>query len=97
MQLKNTLFAAATFVSLGLGGAVLLANPAAARVVCNSYGDCWHTETRYNYDRYDRGQHAQWHNDDWYFHQRWNDDHEHHYRDYHEGRGYYKDGVWLTF
>ena len=33
--------------------------------------------------------------DDWYFHQHWDSDHEHHYRDYHKGRGYYKDGAWV--
>jgi hypothetical protein len=35
------------------------------------------------------------HPDDWYFHQRW-DSGDRHYRDYHEGRGYYKGGVWIT-
>ena len=36
-----------------------------------------------------------YHPDDWYFHQRW-DGNDRHYRDYHEGRGYYKGGVWIT-
>ena len=97
MNIRNSLFAAATFVGLGFSGVVMMAQPASAHVVCNSYGDCWHTETRYNYDRYDNNQHAQYHNDDWYFHQRWDGDQEHHYRDYHEGRGYYKSGVWIGF
>lgn len=97
MQIKNTLFAGATFAILGFGGVLLAALPASARIVCNSYGDCWHSDANYNYDRYDRGQHAQYHKDDWYFHQNWNNDHEHHYRDTHEGRGYYKSGVWIGF
>jgi hypothetical protein len=33
--------------------------------------------------------------DDWYFHQHWDGDRDRHYRDYHEGRGYYKGGVWV--
>jgi hypothetical protein len=38
--------------------------------------------------------HFAFHPDDWYFHQHW--DADRHFRDYHEGRGYYKDGVWIT-
>jgi hypothetical protein len=36
-----------------------------------------------------------YHPDDYYFHQRW-DGGDRHWRDHHEGRGYYRSGVWIT-
>jgi hypothetical protein len=90
ISLKKALTAPALGAIIGM--AVLSASsPAAARIVCNAEGDCWHTERapvvpgiRFNI-----------HPDDWYFHQHWDADREHHYRDYHEGRGYYKGGIWI--
>ena len=38
-----------------------------------------------------------YHPDDWYFHRRWEGDRDHRWRDYHEGRGYWRNGVWITF
>jgi len=91
--LKTALSAAAMTLLMGTGALIATTGPASARMVCNSEGDCWHTERSYNYpDRsYTR------HNDDWYFHQSWNNDEHHHYRDYHDGRGYYKGGLWIGF
>ncbi len=89
---KKTFTTAA--LALLMGGAALVAAsaPASARVVCNRDGDCWHTESapRVPGIRFDV------HPDDWYFHQKWDADKDHHYRDYHEGRGYYRGGVWIT-
>ena len=44
--------------------------PASAYVACNRDGDCWHSETRVRAPsvRFD------YHPDDWYFHQRWDND-----------------------
>jgi len=85
--------ASATALALVMGaGLAAVATPAAARVVCNGYGDCWHTDGNY---RYGRDVRASYHNDDWYFHQRWDD--RHHWRDHHDGRGYYRNGIWITF
>jgi hypothetical protein len=67
-----------------------LAGSASAYIVCDRDGDrCWHTDTRENYPggRYD------WHPDDWYFHRHFDADHWH---DYHEGHGYWRNGVWIT-
>jgi hypothetical protein len=91
MLLKTALSAAAITLLMGAGALVATTGAASARMVCNTEGDCWHTEQSYNYPEtgYTR------HNDDWYFHQTWND--QHHYRDYHEGRGYYKGGLWIGF
>lgn len=78
--------------TLLLGGllATLAAAPASAYLACNRDGDCWHTESRYRAP----GVRFDYHPDDWYFHQRWDD--RRHYREHHEGRGYYRSGVWIT-
>jgi hypothetical protein len=89
--LKTALMTGAVALTLATGALMTTAAPAAARVVCNNSGDCWHTDGNYRYGR-DVG--ATYHNDDWYFHQRW-DGGDRHYRDHHEGRGYYRSGVWI--
>jgi hypothetical protein len=94
IKLKTAVSAAAITVLMGTGALVATTGAASARMVCNGSGDCWHTDSRYQYGRDVR---AQYHNDDWYFHQQWNGDNQRHYRDPHEGRGYYKSGVWITF
>jgi hypothetical protein len=64
--------------------------PANAYLACNRSGDCWHTDRKVA----PRGERFDYHPDDWYFHQRWDADKDRHYRDYHEGRGYYESGEW---
>jgi hypothetical protein len=86
---KITLTKAALAAVIGLGGLALTAGTASARVVCNAEGDCWHTDSRAAYPNVV----LQSHPDDWYFHQKWDD--QHHFRDYHGGRGYYAHGVWV--
>lgn len=73
------------------GALVATAQTASARVVCNSYGDCWRTSERYDYK-------PAWglrvYDDNW----RWSarDNHRYRWRDHH--RGYYgRNGVWITF
>ena len=74
-----------------LAGAAALAataGSASAYVVCNREGDCWRTHERYNYSPtfglriYD---------DNW----RWRSGERYRWRDYH--RGYWRNGVWITF
>ena len=89
--MKTALSAAAITMLMGTGALVATTGTASARMVCNSDGDCWHTERTYRYP--DRS--YTHHNDDWYFHQTWND--QRHYREPHEGRGYYKGGLWIGF
>ena len=89
--LKTAVSAAAVTMFIATGALVATTGAASARMVCNSSGDCWHTEGNYHYP----GTGYTNHNDDWYFHQQWND--QRHYRDYHEGRGYYKSGLWIGF
>ena len=79
-------------VAAGAAATVALsAAPASAAVVCNREGECWHTDARYHYNP---SYGVTVHPDHWYFHQRWDDDH-HKWREYHEGRGYYRGGVWI--
>jgi len=82
----NLLLAASAFALIGAAGG------ANAYVVCNHEGDCWHTEAQVRVP----GITFERHPDDWYFHRRWDSDRERHWRDYHEGRGYYRNGVWIT-
>jgi hypothetical protein len=83
--LITTALAAAT-------AAFTLVSSASAEVVCNRAGECWHVDRHYHYAP---GLRVTIHPDDWYFHQRWDNDHR--WREYHEGRGYYRDGVWVPF
>jgi len=67
---------------------------AQAYVVCNHEGDCWHTDSRYHYHN---DVQVEVHPDVWYFHHDWDHDNQYHWRGHHEGRGYWKNGVWVTF
>jgi hypothetical protein len=93
ISVKKTLASAALAAALGIGGLAATAGNASAYVACNAVGDCWHTDHRYSAP----GFRAEYHPDDWYFHQSWNNDPHRHWRDYHEGRGYYRSGVWVAF
>jgi hypothetical protein len=91
ISLKKALSATAFAALMATGALVATAVPASAYLACNHDGDCWHTESRVHAP----GVSFDYHPDDWYFHQKW-DGGDRHYRDYHEGRGYYKGGVWIT-
>jgi hypothetical protein len=78
---------------VGAGALTALAAPASAYVTCNRDGDCWHTESRFRAP----GVRFDYHPDDWYFHQRWDGDERRHWRDRHEGHGYWRNGLWITF
>ena len=86
MVFKQFVLSAAAVAAIGLGATI----PANAYIACNG-GECWHTDTRYAAP----GVRFDYHPDDWYFHRHWDGD-RYHYRDYHEGRGYYRNGVWVT-
>ena len=88
MMIRNLMLGAA----IAAGTLAVSIGSASAYVVCNRDGDCWHTESRYRAP----GVRFDWHNDDWYFHQRW-DDRRHWREERHEGRGYWRNGVWITF
>jgi len=93
MNLKTALLTGVTAAILSLGGLMVSTVGASAYVACNrDGGDCWHTDHRVNVP----GARFDYHPDDWYFHQHWDADRDHHFRDYHDGRGYYKGGLWIT-
>jgi hypothetical protein len=87
---KKTLTLAAIAATLAVGGVAVTAGTASAAIVCNAAGDCWHVDRRPHYP----GVRLEVHPDDWYFHRHWDNDRDHHWREYHEGRGYYDHGVW---
>jgi hypothetical protein len=91
---KKLLSGLALAASLGAGGMAITAGPAAAYVACNAAGDCWHTDKRY---RYAPAYAVRRHPDSWYFHRDWDKDKTLRWRSHHDGRGYYRDGVWITF
>jgi hypothetical protein len=70
------------------------AGSASAYVACNAAGECWHTDHRYHYTPSVR---VQMHPDDWYFHRDWQRDKTMQWREHHEGRGYYRSGIWIPF
>jgi hypothetical protein len=80
-------------MTAGLMGAVcvliLSASAASAEIVCNREGDCWHAREHNAY-------HPEWgivvHPDDW----KWGATEKYKWRE-HEGRGYWRNGVWVTF
>lgn len=85
--MKKLLFGTA----LAIGALVALPTSASAYIACDRDGDhCWHTDVRYHYPQ----GHYDWHPDDWYFHRHWDQNNWH---EYHEGRGYWRNGVWITF
>ncbi len=80
----------AAFATL-LGGGLLfgMTGAASAHIVCNSEGDCWHVADTYTYPD---GFGLVVHEDAW----KWGD--ADHYRWHeHDGRGYWHNGVWVTF
>jgi hypothetical protein len=89
---KQAISATGFATLMGIGALVAAAAPASAYVACNHEGgDCWHTDKKVRAP----GVSLDYHPDDWYFHQKWEGDNTRHYRDYHEGRGYYRNGIWI--
>ena len=87
MKIRNMLLGAAAATGIALA----LTVSASAYVVCNG-SDCWYSQGRIRAP----GVTFQFHPDDWYFHQHWDSDRDHHWHDLHEGRGYWKSGVWVS-
>jgi hypothetical protein len=92
MALRKIILMGVAAAGFGAGALALSTTAAAAYVACNREGDCWHTDRR----EHAPGVRFEYHPDDWYFHRHWESDHDHHWREYHEGRGYWRNGVWIT-
>jgi hypothetical protein len=76
-------------ILFGALGAAAASQSAAAYVICNGEGDCWHSERVEQVP----GMNFEIHPDDWYFHQEWGRYRRFH--EYHDGRGYWHKGVWV--
>ena len=70
-------------------GLTAMVTSASAAIVCNQEGDCWHVKGRYNY-RPEFG--ITVHPNNW----RWGAGEKWRWRE-HEGRGYWRNGVWIRF
>ena len=84
-----TKFATAA-AAVALAAATLVtATAASAAVACNREGECWHVKGRYAYQ-------PEWgvtiHENNW----RWGPNEHFTWRE-HEGRGYWRNGVWIKF
>jgi hypothetical protein len=82
--LINAVFGAACALAL-------TATAASAEIACNSEGDCWHINVRHPY-RPEFG--VTIHPDSWKWAEREHD--KYRWRE-HEGRGYWRKGVWVEF
>lgn len=78
--------AAATLAAAALG---LTATSASAAIACNARGACWHVKRAYTYPP---AAGVVIHPKGW----RWGPREHFTWRE-HEGRGYWRDGVWVTF
>ena len=78
--------------AVGFCVAAFSAGNASAYVVCNHEGDCWHTDHR---EHFKSDVKVEIHPDSWYFHNNWDNDHDHRWRGHHEGHGYWRNGAWV--
>jgi hypothetical protein len=83
------LMKSAVLAAAGAAALAVSALPASAAIVCNRDHECWHVRGRYAY-RHEFG--VVVHPDSW----RWNR-HEHYVWREHDGRGYWRHGVWIQF
>ncbi len=96
-KIRKLMTTGAVAAMLGIGALAATTTAAEARTVCNRYGDCWHEYgDRYDYPptlgvRFygDSWRHRSWHDRDHYG--------RYHWRDRHDGRGYWRNGIWITF
>jgi hypothetical protein len=89
METHMTIFAKA--VLAGVSVVALTATAASAEIACNREGDCWHIREHHAY-KPEFG--VVIHPDNW----RWAEGDAHRFRWHeHEGRGYWRNGAWITF
>jgi len=87
--MKKALATTAFAVLLGTSSVALTATTAAADIVCNSEGDCWHTTEHFTYPPQAT---IIVHPDDW----KWSGNEKFAFRE-HEGRGYWHGDKWTTW
>jgi hypothetical protein len=85
----KTIHAIALAGVMGAGAFALTSTTASAAIVCNADGDCWHTQTEYQYEPTFG---LTVHDNNW----KWKEGEKHSWRE-HDGKGYWKGGSWRTF
>jgi hypothetical protein len=75
--------------AIAVGGFGAAATSASAAVVCNAENECWHVKGHYDYKP---EWNVQVHPDNW----RWAESDHYKWRE-HNGRGYWRNGVWIKF
>ena len=92
MTRLKSMLATGALVTAVTVGALAVAAPASADVVCNRFGECWRTHDRTI--AYPGNFRVTYHDDSWWDH------HKHgryHWRADHDGRGYWRHGAWVGF
>jgi hypothetical protein len=87
--MKKLMLQGAVAALAGAAALALTATSASAYIACNGDGDCWHVQDHYNYDP---GFGVTVHDDNW----KWRDTDHFRWHE-HEGRGYWRNGLWVTF
>ncbi len=77
---------------IAAGALLASTSSASAETACNRYGDCWHVDHR---DHYPNTLGVRFYSDDWYRHHDWDHDRRLHWRANHDGRGYWRNGIWI--
>jgi len=90
MTIRKLMTTGAVAVVLGIGALAATTTAAEARIACNRFGDCWHVNDRYDYPA-TLG--VRFYDDNWRYHHRYG----YHWRHDHDGRGYWRNGLWVTF
>jgi len=89
MTIRKLMTTGAVAAVLGIGALAATTTVAQARIACNRFGDCWHVTDRYDYPA---RLGVRFYGDDWR-----RNHHGYHWRGDHDGRGYWRNGLWVTF
>ena len=91
MTILKSALKGALVAAMSGGALIATATAASADVACNGAGECWHVHDRLAYPA-EAG--VTFHEDAWGAGHR---DHHYHWRHDRFDRGYYRNGVWITF
>ena len=87
--MKNILATGTVAALLGVSGVAVTTTSASAAIVCNQENECWHVRDKYEY-KPEFG--VTVHENNW----KWGAGDKYRWRE-HTGRGYWRNGVWITF
>lgn len=91
MTILKSVLKGALVAAMSGGALIATASTASADVVCNGAGECWHVHDRLTYPP-EAG--ITFHEDAW---ARAHRGHDYHWRHDRFDRGYYRNGIWITF